>query len=51
MKISIIASCFNRKATIGQAIESVRLEDRLNMKVFPFSPQNGKNSLSDKLKH
>ena len=27
MKISIITSCFNREATIGQAIESVLSQD------------------------
>lgn len=27
MKVSIITSCFNREATIGQAIESVLTQD------------------------
>ena len=27
MKISIITSCFNREATVGQAVESVLAQD------------------------
>ena len=45
MKVSIITSCFNREATIGQAIESVLLQDYPNIEFIVIDGASKDNSL------
>ena len=45
MKVSIITSCFNREATIGQAIESVLLQDYTNIEFIVIDGASKDNSL------
>ena len=45
MKVSIITSCFNREATIGQAIESVLSQDYPNIVFIVFDGASKDNSL------